>query len=85
VRFLGISVSGTEALTPEALGRSVSTRETICDEMYCWIPTTPPKRTVIVAVKASTLIFIRVTLSGIEKYLSLKNNNPSRRSIRMDA
>jgi len=35
VKFLGTSVSGTEALTPEALGNSLSTRETICDEMYC--------------------------------------------------
>ena len=35
VRLLGISARGTEALIPEALGISRSTRETICDEMYC--------------------------------------------------
>jgi hypothetical protein len=32
-RLLGISARGTDALIPEALGISRSTRETICDEM----------------------------------------------------
>ena len=61
VILLGRSVSGTEALTPEALGISRSTLEVICDEIYCWAPNTPPKRTNTVVEVAIILIFIRVT------------------------
>ena len=60
-RLLGTSTSGTEALIPEALGISRWTLEVICDEMYCWTPNIPPKRTDKVAKIATVLIFIRRT------------------------
>jgi hypothetical protein len=62
VILLGRSASGTEALTPEALGISRSTLEVICDEMYCWAPKTPPKstNTVVEVAIILNLIFIRV-------------------------
>jgi len=59
--LLGRSASGIEALTPEALGISRSTLEVICDEMYCWAPSTPLKRTNTVVDAAIILIFIRIT------------------------
>jgi hypothetical protein len=58
VILLGTSTSGTEALIPEALGISRWTLEVICDEMYCWTPNIPPKRTDAVAEIATVLIFI---------------------------
>jgi 2-succinyl-5-enolpyruvyl-6-hydroxy-3-cyclohexene-1-carboxylate synthase len=61
VILLGRSASGIDALMPEALGISRSTLEVICDEMYCWAPTTPHKRTNTVVDAAIILIFIRIT------------------------
>jgi hypothetical protein len=61
--LLSRSASGTEALTPEALGISRSTLEVICDEAYCCAPSAPPKETNTVVDVAIILflIFMRVT------------------------
>jgi hypothetical protein len=61
VILLGRSASGIDALMPEALGISRSTLEVICDEMYCWAPTTQHKRTNTVVDATIILIFIRIT------------------------
>ena len=61
VILLGISARGIDALIPEALGMSRSTRVTICDVMYCWIASDPLKRTKTIKGAAISLIFIRET------------------------
>ena len=76
VRLLGTSTIGTEALIPEALGISRWTLEVICDEMYCWTPNIPHKRTDAVAKIATVLIFIgRTYLLKLFKSLATGENS----------
>jgi hypothetical protein len=61
VKLLAISVSGIDALTPEAFGIWRLTPEAIWDEMYFSRPMTPAKRDKTSIDVAISLIFIRGT------------------------
>jgi hypothetical protein len=59
--LLAISVSGIDALIPEAFGISRFTPEAIWDEMYFSRPKTPAKRDKTSTDVAISLIFISGT------------------------
>jgi hypothetical protein len=59
--LLAISVSGIDALTPEAFGISRFTPEAIWDEMYFSRPMTPAKIDKTSTDVAISLIFISAT------------------------
>jgi hypothetical protein len=59
VILLAISVSGIDALTPDAFGISRFTPEAIWDEMYFSRPITPEKIDKTSTEAAISLIFIR--------------------------
>lgn len=77
-RFCGISISGIEALTPDALGNSLSTRDVIFEEMTTFAVRAPAIKIKVdapMAIKAVSLRFIEKRVQRSFCELSMRGTN----------